>query len=79
MFTVYRRADGLVGFACCENAVYNESIVGSRIRVFWDGEDEWFQGKVIRFNSRTQKHSILYDDGDTETGRLEKMQFELLR
>ena len=58
---------------------WDESIVGSRIRVFWEGEEAWFHGRVIRFNSRTHKHSILYDDGDTETACLEKMQFELLQ
>lgn len=39
--------------------------VGRRIRVEWDSG--WYNGMVARYNERSKKFDILYDDGDKES------------
>lgn len=58
-------------------AVEGESLVGSVIRVWWDGNRKWFQGRVIRFQTNcpwvdfVQPHLIRYDDGEIRWHELE--------
>lgn len=58
-------------------AVEGESLVGSVIRVWWDGNRKWFQGRVIKFQTDcpwvdfVQPHLIRYDDGDIRWHELE--------
>ena len=54
-----------------------EDLEGRRIRVWWPAESEWYEGTVGRRSGR--KHSIEYDDGDTELVDLVKEKHELLQ
>ena len=46
-----------------------ESIEGARVRVKWRKKDlrgkheQWFSGKILKFNSSTKEHEVLYDNG----------------
>ncbi|CAM9635927.1 unnamed protein product, partial [Ectocarpus sp. 8 AP-2014] len=43
-------------------------MVGSRVRVYWDGDNEWYSGRIVRFKS-TQRlpYLVRYDeDGSVE-------------
>ena len=40
--------------------------IGTRVRVFWDQEDEWFEGVVTNYNSSDGTYDITYDDGDED-------------
>jgi len=41
-----------------------EALVGTRVRVWWEGNGRWFSGKVHRYNAATWEHLVLYDDAD---------------
>ena len=52
------------------------AIVGHRIRVWWDGEKEWFRGRIDSyfgpFGEKTKRgrHHVHYDDGTEEWEKL---------
>ena len=69
--TVPRRdakAAGLGGFA----------VVGRRVEVWWDGDRQWFPGRIAKFTARTGRHLIAYDDGDEETVDLKRQRLRWL-
>ena len=41
-----------------------EMLVGRRIRVFWEGDKEWYHGLINNYDDHTGMHRVLYDDGD---------------
>lgn len=41
-------------------------LFGSRLRVFWVAQDEWFEGSIVNFHKRKNRFRIDYDDGDHE-------------
>jgi hypothetical protein len=43
-------------------------LVGERVRVYWDGEGEWFAGHVSRYCARKKQAPffVQYDDGDAQ-------------
>ncbi|RLN71325.1 hypothetical protein BBJ28_00019861 [Nothophytophthora sp. Chile5] len=41
------------------------SAVGRRVQVYWEGEDEWFEGVVSEF-SPGRGHYVKYDDGEEQ-------------
>jgi len=41
-------------------------LVGARIQHWWDGEESWFTGRVLKYNATTLKHLIRYDADDEE-------------
>jgi hypothetical protein len=55
---------------CCSSPVLvtmtraGDGIVGSRVRVWWPMDGVWYRGVVADFNAASQRHRVLYDDGD---------------
>jgi len=45
---------------------------GTRISVYWEGDDKWFSGEVREFNEATEMHTVVYDDGDQRPEFLSK-------
>ncbi|GLE10378.1 hypothetical protein PINS_up022479 [Pythium insidiosum] len=43
-----------------------KSLLGMPCRVFWPLEQQWFTGRVTRYNHSKDKHRVDYDDGDHE-------------
>jgi hypothetical protein len=42
-----------------------ESVVGCLVDIFWDGDQDWFSGKVVSYDgAATKKHRVEYLDGD---------------
>jgi hypothetical protein len=39
-------------------------VPGSRINVYWKGSDEWFLGRVVRWNEIARQYEVEYDDED---------------
>ena len=39
-------------------------IVGLHVSVWWEGDDRYFQGKVVDYSGAWQMHLVKYDDGD---------------
>lgn len=46
--------------------------VGQRLSIYWEKEQEWFEGKVVKVEGlfSSPEHTIKYDDGDEATYRL---------
>ena len=41
-----------------------EDLVGCEVRVWWDGDDAWYDGTVDRWSPKLGKHRITYTDGE---------------
>ena len=89
--TTYGRLRGYVGpggrkvgpsivlaWAAHEESQRIASLVGRRLRLWWDGEQAWFDGQIDRYDPRDRKTLVLYDDGDSHWERLDKERWQLL-
>ncbi|KAL4181809.1 hypothetical protein AMTRI_Chr12g239310 [Amborella trichopoda] len=56
----------------------DESLVGSRIKVWWPRDKQFYEGIVQSFDSEKKKHTVAYTDGDVEVLKLEKERWELV-
>ncbi|XP_019179413.1 PREDICTED: uncharacterized protein LOC109174619 isoform X2 [Ipomoea nil] len=66
---------------CKEKAAdikYNESLVGSKVRVWWPNDQVFYEGVIHSFDRVTKKHKVLYLDGDEEILRLSKETLEFI-
>ncbi|XP_028799119.1 uncharacterized protein LOC114754513 isoform X2 [Neltuma alba] len=59
--------------------VYDGNLVGSRVKVWWPDDREYYNGTVESFDSAKKKHKVAYDDGDIEILNLRKEKWELLQ
>ena len=56
--------------------VAGQDLVGQSIKVFWTSEQQWYRGKVSRYNS-AGKHFICYEDGDKEWVDLQRENWKI--
>ncbi|PWA34712.1 phospholipase-like protein [Artemisia annua] len=49
-----------------KSAEHGENLVGSRVRVWWPADKDYYEGVVDSFDHSKKKHKILYDDGDED-------------
>lgn len=52
-------------------------IIGSRVKVFWPLDDDWYAGTVESFDRNRKRHRIVYDDGDEEWLELGRERFKI--
>lgn len=45
--------------------------VGDTIEMYWNGDARYYMGRITKYNSRTKKHTIVYDDD----GKVECLKF----
>ncbi|CAI9106670.1 OLC1v1005874C1 [Oldenlandia corymbosa var. corymbosa] len=50
---------------------YCEEIVGSRVKVWWPADHEYYEGIVETYDPIKKEHKVVYLDGDVEILRLE--------
>nr|XP_029122100.1 uncharacterized protein LOC105050720 [Elaeis guineensis] len=62
-----------------QSTVLDESLVGSRIKVWWPDDKAFYDGVVDSFDPVSKKHKILYDDGDIEVLLLKNERWKLVR
>lgn len=41
-------------------------VVDARVRVFWDGEGEWFEGVIAAYSASDRRFLVHYDDGEEQ-------------
>lgn len=41
-----------------------DAIMGKRVSVWWQSEEQWYYGYVVDYNKKTKRFLIDYDDGD---------------
>ncbi|VVB14006.1 unnamed protein product [Arabis nemorensis] len=57
---------------------YGESLVGSRIQVWWPMDRKFYKGVIESFGVSNKKHKVLYDDGDVENLNLNKERWAMI-
>ncbi|XP_042038996.1 nucleolar protein dao-5-like [Salvia splendens] len=57
---------------------HGENLVGSKVKVFWPKDKEYYEGVIASFDSAKKKHRVLYNDGDEEILNLKKEQWDFL-
>ncbi|KAL1552219.1 sister chromatid cohesion protein PDS5 C-like isoform X3 [Salvia divinorum] len=55
-----------------------ENLVGSKVKVFWPKDKEYYEGVIASFDSGKKKHRVMYNDGDEEILNLKKERWEFL-
>ncbi|XP_072971563.1 sister chromatid cohesion protein PDS5 homolog C-like isoform X2 [Typha angustifolia] len=73
-----KRGDGNKVSASKESIDLDESLVGSKIKVWWPDDKRFYNGMVSSFNPASKKHKILYNDGDVEVLLLSKERWEFV-
>ncbi|XP_072990432.1 sister chromatid cohesion protein PDS5 homolog C-like isoform X3 [Typha latifolia] len=73
-----KRGDGNKVSASKESTDLDESLVGSKIKVWWPDDKRFYNGMVSSFNPASKKHKILYNDGDVEVLLLSKERWEFV-
>ena len=53
-----------------------DSMIGSRLQVWWPGDRKWFSGVVSSFANN--QHKIVYDDGEVKWHMLWIDEWQLL-
>lgn len=60
------------------NSIFGPEVVGRKVAVFWRKPNEWFKGKIQRYEDKTKKHFVKYDDGDQAELDLARERFQFL-
>ncbi|XP_042383147.1 treacle protein-like [Zingiber officinale] len=60
------------------NKVLDGSIVGSKIRVWWPMDKNFYDGVIDSYDKASKKHKIMYSDGDVEVLLLKKERWEFI-
>ncbi|GAB2215530.1 hypothetical protein Drorol1_Dr00019917 [Drosera rotundifolia] len=55
-----------------------DDLVGSRVRVWWPDDQEFYEGVISEFNPEKKQHKVTYDDGDVEDLVLKDEKWELI-
>lgn len=42
-----------------------DELSGCKISIYWDGDNVYYPGTVISFDSNSKKHSVVYDNDDS--------------
>ncbi|XP_047324394.1 sister chromatid cohesion protein PDS5 homolog C-like isoform X2 [Impatiens glandulifera] len=56
---------------------YGADLVGSKVKVWWPKDKEFYEGVIDAYDPVEKKHKILYNDGDQEELNLKKERWEL--
>lgn len=47
-----------------------EAAIGARVAVWWDGDEEYFEGTICWYDPVSTEHTVAYDDGEIGMHRL---------
>ncbi|KAL7209322.1 hypothetical protein ACSBR1_030952 [Camellia fascicularis] len=53
-----------VGFSF--NGVDSKKFIGLQCKIYWPLDNDWYTGRVVGYDAETDKHHVLYEDGDKE-------------
>ncbi|XP_057454096.1 sister chromatid cohesion protein PDS5 homolog C-like [Lotus japonicus] len=73
-----RRRNVTTSVEVSESRDRSNSLVGSRIEVWWPKDKTFYAGVVASYDPVRGKHKILYDDGDEEVLNLNKQRWKLV-
>ena len=55
-----------------------EDLVGMRVKVYWEADDDHYPGVIDKWNDNTQLHHITYDDGEVSWIDMHAEEFEVI-
>ncbi|KAJ0672162.1 putative sister chromatid cohesion protein Pds5 [Helianthus annuus] len=58
---------------------YDESLVGTKVKVWWPEDKMYYEGVVEEFYPAKKKHKVSYVDGDEETLNLRTQRWEIIK
>ncbi|XP_073117807.1 sister chromatid cohesion protein PDS5 homolog A isoform X1 [Elaeis guineensis] len=76
-----RKVRSIAGLGKCSShsdELSDSELVGSRIKVWWPLDKQFYEGVVQSYDPGKKKHVILYDDGDVEVLHLAKEKWEVI-
>ena len=63
-------ASALGGHAGAQLSMCGEKAIGARVAVWWDGDEEYFEGTLCWYDPVSTEHTVAYDDGEIGMHRL---------
>jgi site-specific DNA-cytosine methylase len=63
-------ASALGGHAGAQLSMCGDSAIGARVAVWWDGDEEYFEGTLCWYDPVSTEHTVAYDDGEIGMHRL---------
>ncbi|CAK7353912.1 unnamed protein product [Dovyalis caffra] len=57
---------------------FDENVVGSKVKVWWPKDRQFYEGKIEYFDPIKKKHKVAYIDGDEEILSLKRQKFEFM-
>ncbi|KAF3451574.1 hypothetical protein FNV43_RR07669 [Rhamnella rubrinervis] len=60
----------------CIDKADPKAFVGLRCKVYWPRDAEWYSGRVVSYTTDSNRHHVVYDDGDEEKLKLWKQQIK---
>ncbi|KAM0939140.1 putative sister chromatid cohesion protein Pds5 [Dioscorea sansibarensis] len=75
-----KRASGLEETLEAEDSKTDlgEELVGSKVKVWWPDDNEFYHGTIDSFDTVTKRHTVFYDDGDVEVLFLNDERWKLI-
>ncbi|XP_042504521.1 dentin sialophosphoprotein-like [Macadamia integrifolia] len=58
---------------------YDESLVGSKVKVYWPQDRLFYEGTISAFDPVKMKHKVSYTDGDVELLNLSKQRWQFIK
>ena len=49
-----------------EDRIYTHNLVGSTLKIFYDDQGEWYEGKITWFNSKMDKLRIYFEEDESD-------------
>ena len=60
----------MCGAPCCRGTMDTQperfKDFGKRIEIWWEGDGVFYRGTVLQYHTASGKHTVLYDDGESE-------------
>ncbi|XP_042029643.1 sister chromatid cohesion protein PDS5 homolog B-like isoform X1 [Salvia splendens] len=73
-----KSVSGLAKCTAKDSGSRSSDLIGSRIKVWWPMDKEFYEGVIKSFDTHKKKHVIVYDDGDVEVLQLDRERWELV-
>ncbi|CAH9086168.1 unnamed protein product [Cuscuta europaea] len=77
--TKRKRSSGKEKVQGSTKITYGESLVGSRVQVWWPLDSEYYEGQIDSFDRVNKKHKVVYNDGEIEDLDLKKEKWHLVK
>eukprot|EP01091_Cochliopodium_minus_P017549 TRINITY_DN6902_c0_g1_i2.p2 TRINITY_DN6902_c0_g1~~TRINITY_DN6902_c0_g1_i2.p2 ORF type:complete len:310 (-),score=106.98 TRINITY_DN6902_c0_g1_i2:37-966(-) len=64
---------------CVSSDKTGEDVINTAVIVYWNNEQDWYEGVILAYNNEEKKYLITYDDGDCYWEEVTKVKFMTLK